>query len=80
MDFMADFKRKPGESFEGFLRKFKKGLKNSKRLEKARSKQHVEPKHTKRLQKKYALTSLALSKKNEYLRRIGKLPESNMRS
>jgi len=77
---MADFKRKPGESFEGFLRKFKKGLKNSKRLEKARSKQHVEPKHTKRLQKKYALTSLELSKKNEHLRRIGKLPESTMRS
>lgn len=76
---MADFKRKPGESFESFLRKFKKGLKNSKRLEKARSKQHLEPKQTKRLQKKYALTSLALRKKNEYLRKIGKLPESNMR-
>jgi len=77
---MADFKRKPGESFESFLRKFKKGLKNSKRLEKARSKQHLEPKKTKRLQKKYALTSLELRKKNEYLRKIGKLPESNMRS
>lgn len=60
---MADFNRKPGESFESFLRKFKKGLKNSKRLEKARSKQHLKPKNTKRLQKKYALTSLALSKK-----------------
>ncbi len=76
---MADFKRKPGESFESFLRKFKKGLKNSKRLEKARSKQHLEPKKTKRLLKKRALISLDLSKKNEYLRRIGKLPESNMR-
>jgi len=77
---MADFKRKPGESFESFLRKFKKGLKNSKRLEKARSKQHLEPKTTKRKQKKNALTGLALSKKNAYLRRIGKLPESNMRA
>jgi ribosomal protein S21 len=76
---MADFKRKPGESFESFLRKFKKGLKNSKRLEKARSKQHLETKKTKRLAKKRALTSLDLRKKNEYLRRIGKLPESNMR-
>lgn len=76
---MADFKRKPGESFESFLRKFKKGLKNSKRLEKARSKKHLEPKKTKRLDKKRALTSLELRKKNEYLRRIGKLPESNMR-
>ena len=80
MDYMADFNRKPGESFESFLRKFKKGLKNSKRLEKARSKQHLKPKNTKRLQKKYALTSLALSKKNDYLRKIGKLPETIQRS
>jgi ribosomal protein S21 len=76
---MADFKRKPGESFESFLRKFKKGLKNSKRLEKARSKQHLEQKTTKHLQKKHALIGLSLRKKNEYLRKIGKLPESNMR-
>ena len=40
---MADFKRKPGESFEGFLRKFKKGLRNSKRLEKP-IKQYLEQK------------------------------------
>lgn len=77
---MADFKRKPGESFESFLRKFKKGLKNSKRLEKARSTQHLKPKKTKRLQKKYALTSLALSKKNDFLRKTGKLPETIQRS
>jgi len=72
---MADFKRKPGESFEGFLRKFKRGLKNSKRLEKARSKQHMESKNTKRLNKKIALSGLALQKKNELLRKTGKLPE-----
>jgi len=77
---MADFKRKPGESFESFLRKFKKGLKNSKRLEKARSKQHRGSKVTKQLQKKHALIGLELHKKNEYLRKTGKLPESNMRS
>lgn len=76
---MADFKRKPGESFEGFLRKFKRGLKNSKRLEKARSKQHLEPKHTKRLSKKKALSGLALQKKNELLRKTGKLQETRRR-
>jgi len=54
-------------------------LKNSKRLEKARSKRHLEPKKTKQLQKKQALIGLDLRKKNEYLRKIGKLPESNMR-
>jgi len=76
---MADFKRKPGESFESFLRKFKKGLKNSKRLEKARSSQHRAQPVTKHLQKKHALIGLNLQKKNAYLRRIGKMPESNMR-
>jgi len=74
---VADFKRKPGESFESFLRKFKKGLKNSKRLEKARSKKHLESKKTKSRIKKEALTGLQLQKKNDYLRKIGKLPESN---
>jgi len=76
---MADFKRKPGESFEGFLRKFKRGLKNSKRLEKARSKQHMESKSTKRLNKKIALSGLALQKKNELLRKTGKMPEGRRR-
>ena len=76
MFYMADLKRKPGESFESFLRKFKKALKNSKRLEKARSKKYLEPKTTKRQAKKSALISLDMRKKKEYLRKIGKLEET----
>lgn len=76
MFYMADLKRKPGESFESFLRKFKKALKNSKRLEKARSKKYLEPKKTKRQTKKSALISLDMRKKKEYLRKIGKLEET----
>ncbi len=76
---MAHFKRKPGESFESFLRKFRRGLKNNKRLEKARSKQYLAPKQTKRLAKKRALSGLALQEKNELLRRTGKLPEGRQR-
>lgn len=76
---MADFKRKPGESFEGFLRKFKKGLRNSKRLEKARSKQHLEAKKSKRQQKIYALKSMAMKQEKEYLRKTGKLEETQNR-
>ena len=77
---MADFKRKPGESFESFLRKFKKGLKNSKRLEQARAKQHVIAKKNKRQQKQSALVSLKLKKQKEFLRKTGKLPEDQMNS
>ncbi len=76
---MADFKRKPGESFEGFLRKFKKALKSSKRLDIARAKQHTPLKVNKNKQKKQALTGLKIRKEKEYLRKIGKLPENDYR-
>jgi len=38
---VAEFKRKKGESFEGFLRRFNKGLKQSGRLYVARQKQDL---------------------------------------
>lgn len=76
---MAEFKRKKGESFESFLRRFNKGLKNSKRLNTARGKMSLTPKKSKRKQKEYALRSLELRKKREYLRKIGKLPEDNIK-
>ncbi|MDD5071122.1 MAG: 30S ribosomal protein S21 [Patescibacteria group bacterium] len=76
---MAEFKRKKGESFEGFLRRFNKALKQSGRLYVARQKQHREPKKNKRQQKEYALTSLRLRKEKEYLRKTGKLVEDNFK-
>ncbi len=72
---MADFKRKTGENFESFLRRFKKGLRNSKRLDEARKKQHRQDRASKREQKKCALISLELKKKNDYLRKTGKLDD-----
>lgn len=72
---MADFKRKPGESFESFLRRFKTGLKNNRILEVSRRKQHIEPKRTKRILKKRALIGLDMHKEREYLKKTGKLKE-----
>ncbi len=77
---MAEFKRKKGESFESFLRRFNKGLKDSKRLNSARKKMSLNPQKSKRKQKEYALKSLELRKEREYLRKIGKLPEDSMNS
>jgi len=54
-------------------------LKNGKRLEKAREKQHLVPKKTKRQQKKYALTSIKIKKEKDFLRKTGKLPEEEIR-
>jgi hypothetical protein len=73
--FMAEFKRKKGESFESFLRRFNKGLRNSKALNIARSKRTLVPKKSRREQKQYALKSLELRKQKNYLRKTGKLPE-----
>ncbi|MFA4833255.1 MAG: 30S ribosomal protein S21 [Patescibacteria group bacterium] len=76
---MAEFKRKKGESFESFLRRFNKGLKQSGRLFVARKKQHLEPRKNKRQQKEYALSSLRLRKEKDFLRKTGKLVEDNFK-
>jgi ribosomal protein S21 len=76
---MADFKRKPGESFESFLRRFKTGLKNNRILEVSRRKQHLEPRRTKRILKKRALIGMKLQKERELLKKTGKLKEEPRR-
>lgn len=76
---MADFKRKPNESFESFLRRFKTGLKNNKILEVSRSKQFLSPEPTKRQQKKRALVGIKIQKEREYLQKTGKLKEEPRR-
>jgi ribosomal protein S21 len=72
---MTEFKRKKGESFESFLRRFNKGLRNSKTLTIARSKRTLVPKKSVLKQKKYALKGLELGRQKTYLRKIGKLDE-----
>lgn len=74
---MVEFKRKKGESFEAFLRRFNKGLIQSGKLYTARQRQHLFSKKNKREQKKYALKSIELRTKKQYLRKIGKLDEES---
>ncbi|MFA5644291.1 MAG: 30S ribosomal protein S21 [Patescibacteria group bacterium] len=73
---MADLKRKKGESFEAFLRRFKNSLKNNKRLESFKKKRTYAKKKTSIQNKKSALARLELGKKFEYLRKTGKLKET----
>jgi ribosomal protein S21 len=77
---MTEFKRKKGESFESFLRRFNRGLKNSRTLTVARAKTTNKPQKTKRQQKQKALFSMELRNKNNYLRKIGKMTEENSRT
>lgn len=76
---VAEAKRKKGESFESLIRRFNKKLQQSGKLLQSRKirfyKRHV----NKNKAKKDALRRLQIRKEKEYLRKIGKLPEEEMR-
>ena len=74
-----EFKRKKGESFENFLRRFNKRLIQSGKLYEVRQRKFLTQKKNKQQQKEYALVSKKLRKKKEYLRKIGKLKEEPRR-
>jgi ribosomal protein S21 len=73
---MVQFKRKKGESFEAFLRRFNKRLQQSKKLMEARQKRYTRKTKNKNQKKQSALVSLKLKEQKEYLRKTGKLEES----
>jgi len=74
---MVQFKRKKGESFESFLRRFNKRLQQSGKLMEARRGRYVKKDKNENQKKTSALISLKLRSKKEYLRKIGKLKEES---
>jgi ribosomal protein S21 len=74
---MVEIKRKKGESFESFLRRFNRKLLGSGRLLQYKKIRYREPKKSKNLQKQSALVKMKRNEKREYLRKIGKLPEDD---
>jgi ribosomal protein S21 len=72
---MVDFKRKKGESFESFLRRFNKTLIKSGKLMEVRSRKFRPEKMNRNKIKKRALISKEYREKREYLRKTGKLKE-----
>ena len=72
---MVEFKRKKGESFESFLRRFNKALIQSRKLKEVRGRQYQKKAKNKNQQKKYALVSKQMREKKEYLKKTGKLKE-----
>lgn len=76
---MKEEKRKKGESFENFLRRFNKSLIQSRKLQEVRSRKYVTKEKNKNKQKMSALFGLKLKEKNEYLKKIGKLKDEPKR-
>ncbi len=72
---MVEFKRKKGESFESFLRRFNRRLIQSGKLIEARANQRHTGEKSRNLKKKSALIRLKYKAKQEYLRKTGKLKE-----
>ena len=72
---MVEFKRKKGENFEGFLRRFNKTLIKSRKLNEVRKRKYLTPKKNKSQQKEYALVSRKLREKKDFLRKTGKLKD-----
>lgn len=73
---MVQFKRKKGESFESFIRRFNKRLQQSKKLMQARNKRYHKSDPNKKQIKDSALIGMKLKNKKEYLRKTGKLEET----
>ncbi len=75
---MVEFKRKKGETFESFLRRFNKRLQQSGRLKTARKNRYHRKDKNERQKKVSALIGLELRSKREYERKTGKLKEDMM--
>ncbi|KKU47717.1 30S ribosomal protein S21 [Candidatus Uhrbacteria bacterium RIFCSPLOWO2_12_FULL_46_10] len=76
---MVELKRKKGETFESFFRRFNKRLQQSGRLFQARKVRFFERPKSKTRLKEAASRRAELRAKREYLKRIGKLPEEELR-
>jgi ribosomal protein S21 len=72
---MATAQRKDNESFEGFLRRYKTYLQNSKKINLVRERRYLSKKENKEQKKKRALQRERIRNRNEYLRKTGKMSE-----
>ncbi len=72
---MAEAKRKKGETFESFLRRFNKKMMQSGKVLQAKKIRFLEKEPNKNLSKKLALRRQSIKAKKEFLKKIGKLSD-----
>ncbi len=70
---LVETKRKKGESFESFLRRFSRRLLRSGKLYEAKKRKYLPERKSDLLKKRSALISKKYREKREYLEKIGKL-------
>ncbi|NQU77903.1 30S ribosomal protein S21 [Candidatus Falkowbacteria bacterium] len=74
---MVEIKRKNGESIESLLRRFTRRMQQSKVLIRAKEERYFQKKKTKRELHEGALRRKQIKEKKEYLKKIGKLEETD---
>lgn len=72
---MVEVKRKRGESFESFIRRFNKRLQQSGRIYHARQIRYYNRPKNKNKQRQDALRRSQIREQKEYMRKIGKLKD-----
>ncbi len=72
---MFEVKRKPGESIENLIQRFKQGLQRGRILIKVKEGQYYQKDKSKREKKESALRRKKINEKKEYLKKIGKLQD-----
>ncbi len=80
MNFVAEVKRKKGETFESLVRRFNKKIQQSGRLLQTRKIRYYEAKKNKTAVRSAAARRDEISKKRDYLKKIGKLVEEPRRN
>ncbi|MEK7167967.1 MAG: hypothetical protein AAB791_03125 [Patescibacteria group bacterium] len=76
---MAEVKRKKGETFEALVRRFTKKVQQSGRLLQSKKIRYYEPKKNKTAVREAAKRRDEITKKRDYLKKIGKLVEEPTR-
>lgn len=76
---MSEIKRKRGESFESLIRRFNRKVQQSGKLIQSRKVRFHQRIKSKNLQRSSALRRLEIRKQREYLKKIGRLPEEELR-
>ena len=71
---MSEMKRKKGESFEGFMRRVKRSWQQSGKILQAKKVKYYTPPKSRNVRRKQAVAYAQEQSKEQYLRKIGKLP------
>jgi ribosomal protein S21 len=72
---VSEVKRKKGETFESFIRRFTKRMQQSGKLIQARKIRYHEHAKSRNLRRASALRRHTISEEREYLKKVGKLKE-----